>query len=135
MKRTYLDTNVLFAAARGVDASHEAAMAIIEDPERTFVSGVFSMLEVVPVPLYNGKHDEVEFYDTFYQACEQIIEASAGLCQDGLEEAKTHGMGGMDALHVVSAERAGADELVTGEQRERAIHRATRVRILRVEDA
>jgi hypothetical protein len=41
MTRTYLDSGVLIAAARGTDDLAAAALALLSDTARVFVSSVF----------------------------------------------------------------------------------------------
>jgi predicted nucleic acid-binding protein len=128
-RRTYLDTDVLLAAARATNEIHQKALAIIDDPQRVFVSGIASKLEVIPVPQFHRRADEVEFYETFYEACIEMVPVTNELCEAAFEEAKKCGMGGMDAVHVICASEARADELVTGEVSTKAIHRTRKVSV------
>jgi hypothetical protein len=48
MKRTFIDTGVLIAAARGQNDFAARAMAILDDPNREFASSIFVKLEVLP---------------------------------------------------------------------------------------
>lgn len=41
MTRTYVDAGVLIVAARGSDSAAMKASAILDDPERVFVTSVF----------------------------------------------------------------------------------------------
>lgn len=132
MKRTYVDSDVLFAAARGTYAISNSALELLSDPNRQFVSGIFSMMEVLPVPRYNGSADEVNFYEEFFRGCCEIIEASEDLCREAYDEAMRHGMGAVDAIHVVSARRCHVDELVTAESENKAIHRTDLVSVTRI---
>ena len=65
---TFLDAGVLIAAARGSADASAQAMAILDDPERSFASSDFVRLEVLPKALYNRKAQEVEFYLEFFRA-------------------------------------------------------------------
>ena len=130
MKRTYVDSNVLMQAFRGTTELALPAMRILDDPDRRFVSSVFSKLELLPKPRYERRLPEVEFYEEFYESCEVVVSGSAATCQAALDEAQRHGLSAVDALHVVSAAEAGAEELVTGEGSTKTIHRATAVRIV-----
>jgi hypothetical protein len=47
MKRTFIDTGVLIAAARGQNDVAVRAMAILDDPNREFASSIFVKLEVL----------------------------------------------------------------------------------------
>lgn len=45
---TYVDSGVLIAFARGDQSAARRYLAVLEDPTRSFVTGVFLRLEVVP---------------------------------------------------------------------------------------
>jgi len=63
--RTYIDANVVIAAARGDDALASRALTYLEDPQRTFVSSIFVRLEVLPKAAYLKRSDEAACYTTF----------------------------------------------------------------------
>ncbi len=48
MKRTFVDSGVLIAAARGNEDVARQAMAVLDDPEREFASSPLVKLEVLP---------------------------------------------------------------------------------------
>jgi len=52
MIRTFIDSGVLLAAARGTEACSETALTILEDQEREFASSEFVRLEVLPKATY-----------------------------------------------------------------------------------
>lgn len=63
---TYLDSNVLVQAATGADrAIQMRALAIITDPNRQFVSSLFSKMEVIPLAIHFGRTKERLFYEKF----------------------------------------------------------------------
>ena len=61
MKRTFVDTGVLIAAARGSPSVAAAAMKILADPEREFASSVFVQLETLPKAVYFRRSEELRF--------------------------------------------------------------------------
>ena len=65
---TFVDAGVLIAAARGITEVSAQAMAILDDPDRSFASSEFVRLEVLPKALFNRKSDEAEFYFEFFHA-------------------------------------------------------------------
>jgi hypothetical protein len=65
---TFIDAGVLIAAARGQTEVSAEAMAVLDDPNRSFASSEFVRLEVLPKALFNRKSDEAEFYDAFFRA-------------------------------------------------------------------
>ena len=56
MTITFVDAGVLIAAARGTPEVSAQAIAILDDPERTFEA------------LFNKRLNEAEFYNSFFQA-------------------------------------------------------------------
>jgi predicted nucleic acid-binding protein len=57
-KRTFIDSDVLIAAARGRSEQSKMAMQILDDPSREFVSSPFVKLEVLPKAIFNKKRHE-----------------------------------------------------------------------------
>jgi hypothetical protein len=125
MKLTLADSGLLIAAARGTDEVHRRAIELLDDPDREFVGSTFLRLEVIPKPYYNGFPDEAEFYEEFFSSCVRWVEGSEDLALEALAEGKRHGLGAMDSLHVVSARRSGAVELLTTEATSTPLHRVT----------
>ncbi|MEZ4268616.1 MAG: nucleic acid-binding protein [Myxococcota bacterium] len=111
----------------------ESARRIVDDAEREFVCSVFLRLELLPKPLFNGHHAEATFYREFFGSCADETPGSERLLQDALDEAIAHGMGAVDAMHVVAAETLGVDEFVTAERPEKSIHRTSRIRVVSLE--
>jgi hypothetical protein len=56
--KTFIDSGVLIAAARGQGAISLRAVEILDDPNREFVSSPFLKLEVLPKAIYNQRKDE-----------------------------------------------------------------------------
>ena len=59
--RTFVDSGVLITAARGSGESAYNALAILDDPEREFVSSFFIRLEVIPKPSYFNRESQLSF--------------------------------------------------------------------------
>ncbi|BAY28936.1 hypothetical protein NIES2107_07740 [Nostoc carneum NIES-2107] len=66
MIRTFIDTGVLFYAARSQGNIAEKALQILEDENREFASSIFLKLEVLPKAIYNQQKSEVKFYEAFF---------------------------------------------------------------------
>ncbi|MGQ0664000.1 MAG: type II toxin-antitoxin system VapC family toxin [Pseudomonadota bacterium] len=126
---TYVDADVLIAAARASSRLHRAAIRILDDPARMFVASEFLRLEVVPKPAYEGRRVEAEFYEAFFEAVSRWAENLDAIVRDALARAMTNGLGAMDALHVAAAIALGADELITGERPASPLNRVTAIRI------
>jgi hypothetical protein len=127
--RTFVDSGVLIAAATGNDELWAAAMAVLDDPDREFVSSDFVKLEVVPKAQYYRRTDEMAFYEVFLRGTVNNVHASKRLVADAHTQAAAAGLAAMDALHVVAARQAGATEIVTAEKPEKPIFRVTSPRV------
>ena len=114
-KRTFIDAGVLIAAARGDDVPSTIALKILDDQSREFASSPFIELEVLPKAVYNGKMDEVEFYEVF-DSVSFWEDDLAGIVKAGNTIARTFGLAAMDSLHVAAAIMSGSEELVTTER-------------------
>ena len=67
MKRTYVDSGVLIAAARGSGRLFDRTMAILADPSREFVSSAYVRLETFPKAVFFHRTAEAEFYEEFFK--------------------------------------------------------------------
>lgn len=115
MKTTFVDSGVLIAVAKGEDDVYEQAMAVLDDPEREFVSSVYVKLETLPIPVWSRREAQVELYESFFDGVSRWVPSSPELSERALEVASEHGLGAVDALLVAAAETEGA-ELVTKEK-------------------
>ena len=103
MKRTYLDTGVLIAAARGGDEQARGAFQILDDPNRQYVASEFLRLELLPKPIHYRRAAEQGFYEAFFESVVEWVGDLAAVMSDAMKEACQHGLSAMDALHVASA--------------------------------
>lgn len=129
MIRTFFDSGVLIAAARSLDPTGERALKFLEDPNRIFLTSPFVHLEVVPKSIFFKKQTERSFYDTYFRSAVWFrdvdkIEVAAQA------EAAEAGLGAMDALHLAAAHLSRADEFITTEKPNRAIHRCSLVKVV-----
>src|SRR5262249_3564214 len=127
MTITFVDAGVLIAAARGKTDVSARAMAILDDPDRTFASSDFVRLEVLPKALFNKRSDEAEFYIAFFDAVAHWPDRTDAVVRRAYEVAAQFGLAALDALHVAAAMSVGAEELVTTEKRGKPLHRTTGV--------
>lgn len=116
MTRTFLDAGVLIAAARGTGVIAVRAHAILDDPERVFVTSDYLRMEVLPKALYYRQSQEVLLYERFFSGAVQIVPASASLMMQAYTEACTFGLAALDAFHVAAAKFSGSEELITTER-------------------
>lgn len=126
---TYVDANVLIAAARGKDDIHDRAMEILDDPNREFTASEFLRLEVLPKPLFNKFNDEAEFYNAYFETVKKWASDFQDIVKDAYTHAVRHSLSALDALHVASALTVGADEFVTGEKPTKPINSVSALKI------
>jgi len=115
--RTYLDTCVLIAAVRGDDPAHQAAMAVLDDPDRTFLTSDFVRLETLPTARREHRCRELAFLAGFFKAAQAPERSQYGTIVDSAIEVATEtGLRALDALHVAAARAMDADAIVTGDK-------------------
>ena len=134
MKRTYIDSGVLIAAARGSGELAERALAVISDnATRVYVSSDSVKSETIPKPTVFGRNEEVRFYEQFFSRVTTWVTFDRTHLENAFDEACNAGLSWVDAVHVIIAELSGCEELVTAEKPSSAIHRTTRVRIISID--
>jgi predicted nucleic acid-binding protein len=114
--RTFLDAGVLIAAIRGTPEIADHAMALLNDPERLFVSSDFVQLEVLPKAVYFRQTAEASFYRAYFASVTEMVPVSQALVSEASEQAQRAGLAAMDALHVAAARVGEATELITVER-------------------
>jgi predicted nucleic acid-binding protein len=130
--RTFIDSGVLIAAARGSDELAERAINVLDDPDRTFICSDFVRLEVLPKAVYHGQDAEAAFYSAFFQHVRRTVTASARLIAEAQVEAERHGLSAVDALHVAAARRARCDEFITSEKPTKPLFRVAGLSVLSI---
>jgi predicted nucleic acid-binding protein len=131
-RATYVDANVLICAFRGDHAATEAALAVLGDADRTFVTSEYLRLETLPKPSFHGKTREVAFLNTFFDAAGRCVSSAPEIIQRALELASRHDLAPMDALHVSSALAGNADELITVEKPTKPLFRVRELRVISI---
>jgi predicted nucleic acid-binding protein len=129
MIRTFLDSGVLIAAARSLDPDGERALKFFEEPNRVFLTSPFVHLEVVPKAIFFRKQMERSFYDKYFQNAVWFREVDKIEVAAQTEAARA-GLGAMDALHLAAAHLSRADEFITTEKPNKAIHRSSLVKLV-----
>lgn len=130
MTRTYVDSGVLIAAARGSGRLGERAIEVISDTAgRELVCSDYVRLEVIPKPTFEGRVAEVRFYEEFFASVAVWLSFDLRHLQRALIEACNSGLTAMDAIHIVAAADVGCEELVTTEKLGKPIHRTKLVAV------
>ena len=124
MTRTFLDAGILIAAVRGQEKEAARALAILEDPERSFLTSDFLRMEVLPKAIYYQRPAEVALYERYF-ARAQSVPVSAVLVAQAYTEACTFGLSALDALHLTFAKAGGAEEFITTENPTQPLFRVT----------
>ena len=130
MTITFIDSGVLITASRGIEELSERAIAILESADREFASSEFIKLEVLPKAVYHRQNNEVEFYNTFFDAVTYWANDSNCIIQDSHNIACRYGLAAMDALHIAAAISVGAEEFVTTEKPTKPMYRVTDIKIV-----
>jgi len=120
---TYLDSNVLVQAATGANRQIQMrALAVITDPNRQFVSSLFSKMEVIPLAIHFGRGKERLFYETFFRRVQIWVDPS-DIYDNAFKLACQHALGAMDALHLAAAAFTKT-EFVSAEKPSKPLYRA-----------
>ena len=129
MVRTFLDAGVLIAGARSVGHDRQRALQWLEEPNRVFLTSPFVHLEVVPKAIFFRKQMERSFYDKYFKNAVWFREVDKIEVAAQTEAAK-EGLGAMDALHLAAAHLSRADEFITTEKPNKAVHRSSLVKVV-----
>jgi hypothetical protein len=113
---TFLDSNVLIAAATGKGKHAPRAYSILNDPTREFASSPFVRLETVPKAVFHKQSREVAFYEGFFRSVKEWVDGCDAVVAEAEKVGSQFGLNMGDALHVAAALMAGADEFVTAER-------------------
>lgn len=132
LKKTYLDSGVLITAFRGVQSTSLRANSLLNSSDRAFASSQFVKLEVLPKARHHQQQDEIEFYETFFDAVSYWATDIEQITQNAYQLACTYGLAAMDALHVAAALWLKADELITTEKPTKPMHRVTGIQIISI---
>lgn len=134
MIRTYVDSGLLIAAARGNGKLAARALEVLRDSAaREFVSSDYIKMEILPKPTYFGREAEVKFYSTYFSTVSKWLKFDIAHLEAAFEEACRAGLQGYDAIHVTVAAISGCDEFITTEKPTSAIHRTTLIRTVSID--
>ena len=79
LTRTFVDSGMLIAAAKGTERASHLALSILDDPQRVFVTSELVQLEVLPHAIYFQKEHEVAFYEAFFKNARRTVWSSKQL--------------------------------------------------------
>ena len=127
--RTFLDTGVLITGYNGQHGLQERALAILEDPNRIFLSSPFVQHECCPKALFNKQHLEYRFYREYFQRAAMFNDVRL-ILERASREAARSGVSAMDSFHLAAAHLLRADEFLTTENPRRSIYRCKLVKVV-----
>ena len=113
---TFLDSNVLIAAATGKGKHAPQAVSLVDDPARTFASSPFVRLETLPKAIFHKQLQEAAFYEDYFSTINQWVADCDTLVTKAEQVGGQFGLSMGDALHIAAALMAGADEFITAER-------------------
>lgn len=129
IKRSYIDANVLIAAWKGNDEAGSAALAVLDDRERTLLVSDALWLEVMPKAIYEKNHGEIAFYWSVFERAEHHP-WRLDVLQHAQTLAQRYGIAAMDAIHVATALAAGANEFISGEKPSKPMFRVSEIPVI-----
>ena len=127
--RTFLDTGVLITGYNGQPGLQERALAILEDPNRIFLSSPFVRHECCPKALFNKRHLEYRFYREYFQRAAMFNDVRL-ILERASREAARSGASAMDSFHLAAAHLLSADEFLTIENPRKSIYRSKLVKVV-----
>lgn len=113
---TFIDSNVLIAAATGRGRHAILALTILSDPTRKFASSPFIRLETLPKAMFHRQKLEADFYEDYFQSVQVWNEDVAAIVAEAEKVCCQFGLNMADGLHIAAALQAGAVELITAER-------------------
>lgn len=131
-RATYVDANVLISAFRGDHLATEAALAVLGDAARTFVTSEYLRLETLPKPSFHGRTKEVASLKAFFDAANHCVSPAPEVTRRAVELATRYDLAPMDALHVSAALAGKADELVTVEKPTKLLLRVQEMKVVSI---
>ncbi len=127
--RTFLDSGVLIAAFQATKKESAAALAVLDDDRREFLTCDVVKLEVLPKPVFFKHKDEREFYEEIFARSESAPVTEA-LYAAAFDLATRYGLSAGDAFNLAAALDLGADEFVTTESSGKPMFRVKGLRVV-----
>ncbi len=113
---TFLDANVLIAGTSGNVYAAQQLGRLLTDPNRAFVTNDFLELEVLPKKIRHKQQASVQLCQSYFAGCVIRVATDNRLIEAAFAEACRVGLSAIDAIHLVTAQVASADEFITLEK-------------------
>jgi hypothetical protein len=131
--RTFLDAGVFLTAHDADNVKSGAALRLFESGDRELVATNLLRLEIVPQAAFHKRQPEIEFYEACFSRVTHWIEIDSPLIKTAERLASNYGLHAIDALHVMAALAAGAEEVITTERITKPLFRVTQLRVVRLD--
>lgn len=131
MRRIYLDSGALITAMlQSTSESERHLWEFFAEGDSAPLSSVAVRLETVPMAAFNRRAEQLTQLERFFAASDYLPVIDARLLNSAEALAIRYGLHAMDALHVASAIRLRATELLTTEKQTRRIHAVRELKIV-----
>ncbi len=127
--KTFLDSGVLLHAWRGANLSG-AALKVLEDDTRQFVTSQMVRLELLPKARFERHTAEVAFYEDHFSDCVACEPLGEALGKEAEKLAVRYGLAGPDALQLAAAMRQGVEEFYTSEKPGKPMFRVKELKVI-----
>ncbi len=127
--KTFLDSGVLLHAWRGANLSG-AALKVLEDDTRQFVTSQMVRLELLPKARFERHTAEVAFYEDHFSDCVACEPLGEALGNEAEKLAVRYGLAGPDALQLAAAVRQGVEEFYTSEKPGKPMFRVKELKVI-----
>jgi predicted nucleic acid-binding protein len=127
--KTFVDSGVLLKAWRGEDLA-QAALDLLSDDSRRFVTSQLARLELLPKPRFEKRLREVAFYESFFAGATIVEPLSVELGREAEALAARYGLAGPDALQIAAALRHGVNEFYTTEKPAKPMFRVKELKVI-----
>jgi predicted nucleic acid-binding protein len=129
MVRVFLDAGVLIGAFKGEPDVREPAFAILNCPLLEFWYSPLLHLEVTLQAVHHKQVEELKFYDVYFRHAEMYGDLNRTL-EIAAPDAKRHGIGVVDALHVAAANLSKCEAFITTEKPTKPLFRTNLVKVV-----
>jgi len=129
MVKVFLDAGVLIGAFKGERDVREPAFAILDCPLIEFWYSALLRLEVTLQATHHKQVEELRFYNEYFRRAEMYGDLNRTL-EIAEPDAKRHGIGVVDALHVAAANLSNCVALITTEKPTKPLFRTKLVKVL-----
>jgi predicted nucleic acid-binding protein len=108
----------------------QAALDLLSDDSRQFVTSQMVRLELLPKPRFEKRLGEVAFYESFFAGAAVIEPLSVELGREAEALAAKYGLAWPDSLQIAAALRHGVGEFYTTEKPIKPMFRVKELKVI-----